>query len=311
MFRYFLAGEEFDITKTIAFNDGFMTQDHRNKLAGNKITIKTLKNIILTAPRRFKNIVFSEVNNDFNHIFMFTAFAVLEAFYRSGRLPGAMVETITNSLISCGLYDEIIVGSYRDLDKNEIIECPPRKEYIMTSIANNVMMYLLRDNFVERATIEAYHDYYYNSLGGDEFAKELLLIIRNIINSIDTNLKDVRMIVQNSALKNSLAVDGADLDAILKKNDQIILTDVKAIGRPLSEKDLLQLLGYVLLLSPEDSPEEVTHAGIYYPRTGDLLYEDISKLINLTLPRFRTINSARNKFLTFCKRRKPNKANVL
>ncbi|WP_163095895.1 hypothetical protein GL267_000290 [Acidithiobacillus ferrianus] len=302
MFRYFLVGEEFDITKTIAFNDGFVPQDHRNKLAGNKTTIKTLENIILAAPGKFRNIVFSEINNDFNAVFMFTAFAVLEAFHRSGRLPGVMIETITNSLISCGLYDEIIEEAYYDPEKDEMIECQPRKKYVMSSRINNVIMYLLRDNFVERATIESYYDFYYNTLGGNEFARELLLTIRNIVNSTNTNLNDVRMLVQNSALKNLLAVGGADFDAILKKNNEIILTDVKAIGRPLSEKDLMQLLGYVLLLHPEDSPEEVTHAGIYYPRTGDFLYEDINKLIKLTLPKFKTVNSARNKFITLCKK---------
>jgi hypothetical protein len=79
---------------------------------------------------------------------------------------------------------------------------------------------------------------------------------------------------------------GADFDAVMIKGNDMIMTDIKTLTRPLTKKDLLQLISYCLLWSKKDEPPRITHAGIYHGRSGDYKYLPLPDIIRMTLPTF-------------------------
>lgn len=130
----------------------------------------------------------------------------------------------------------------------DIIECEPRKEYCHHYVKNRVDR-LLKENRIERVILESYIQFY-DRVGGDDFANELLLPISNIKKSINSNLSGFSLLVSNGCPKNSTVVDGADFDAILENGEKIVLVDVKTIRRQITQKDIRQLIGYILLGYP-------------------------------------------------------------
>lgn len=308
LFRMIIDGESFDYRQTIAFNEGFKFVSHKFEA---HLAIKTIQRICgevlsnRSLEDRFIKSSDKLLKSDyFYYIFKLTGFAVIEAFFRSGKLPKIFTENMKNFLLSNGYIDEITVGYYHDPEINDLVECEPRKEYICCRVENeNRADKLLRENRLERVILESYLQFY-DSLGADNFANELALVIDNIKKSINSSLSGFSLLVSNGHPKNSTVVDGADFDAILDDGEKIILVDVKTIRRQITQKDIRQVIGYILLLGEDDSPKPVTYAGFYYPLTGEFIYYDIESIIKTVLPKFRTINSARNRFIMYCKRKK-------
>jgi hypothetical protein len=313
LFRMIIGRESFDYRQTIAFDlhEGFRFGSQKfeaplvinvlQRICGDALRNSYRFNVLLE-DRFIKSSDKSLKSVYLNYIFELTTFAVIEAFVRSDKLPKIFTENIKNLLLSHGYIDEITVEHYFNDNVCDFVGCEPRKEYSIRWVENRADN-LLRENRVERAILESYLQFY-DRLGADSFANELALVIDNIKKSIHSSLSGFCLLVSNGCPKNSAVVDGADFDAILKNGEKIILVDVKTIRRQITQKDIRQIIGYILLLGIDDSPKPVTHAGFYYPLTGEFIYYDIESIIKTVLPKFRTINSARNRFVMYCKRKK-------
>jgi len=68
----------------------------------------------------------------------------------------------------------------------------------------------------------------------------------------------------NRSLANSELVGGADFDCILKVDDALVLTELKATVRHLTTDHLRQLIGYALLIDEERDELCPSHIGVYH-----------------------------------------------
>ncbi|MBU2773349.1 hypothetical protein HMI48_05345 [Acidithiobacillus ferrooxidans] len=325
LFRMIVGADSFNYLDTIAFQENirFITQKWEAPLA-----IKTLQKICGNAfsnRHRFNRLLEGEIfkslngtevaqtdlalqqsvlqkSEDHDYIFKLTTFSVVEAFFRSGKLPKIFTDNITNFLLSNGYIKEITIDHDYSPEKNEAIGCEPRKEYRHCHTKDRADRFL-RENRLERVILESYLQFY-DSLGGDNFAKELEFVIDNIKKSANDILAGFSLLVSNGRPRNAILVDGADFDVILDNGEKLILVDIKTIRRQITQKDIQQLVSYIFLLGEDDTHKPLTHAGFYYPLTGEFMYYDINSLIKTVLPKFRSVNSARNKFIVYCKRRK-------
>lgn len=191
LFRMIIGGDSFDYRQTIAFHENFQftQQEFEEPLA-----IKTLQLICDSAFRNYyrfnrlleggfiKFLDIVEVKQtdlalqqaahqksaDLDYIFELTTFAVIEAFFRSGKLPKIFTDNIKNFLLTNGYIKEITLDHYYNPETDESVDCEPQKEYCHCYVKNRADK-LLRKNRVERIILESYLQFY-DSLGGDNFA---------------------------------------------------------------------------------------------------------------------------------------------
>ena len=167
LFRMIIGGDSFDYRQTIAFHENFQftQQEFEEPLA-----IKTLQLICDSAFRNYyrfnrlleggfiKFLDIVEVKQtdlalqqaahqksaDLDYIFELTTFAVIEAFFRSGKLPKIFTDNIKNFLLTNGYIKEITLDHYYNPETDESLIVNRKKN---TAI---VTLKIERTNYLEK-----------------------------------------------------------------------------------------------------------------------------------------------------------------
>ncbi len=89
---------------------------------------------------------------------------------------------------------------------------------------------------------------------------------------------------------------GGRIDCVVHKDGHSILTDIKAITRPLAKSEFFQLLGYALLHDEVIDRFKITALGFYYARTGTFRYLPLDTIVQQCFPKFETLATAKRAF---------------
>lgn len=279
LFRFYYLGNDFQIEKTIAYKCIDICNKYISFHPDNKCIVKPIGSIITAKLLQTGTPFFNRTLLDDRHgLYRATTFAVLDAFFRSERWPSIIIENICEYLISIGWWKKFEFEGEYVYEESRSVE--------------------FSKNEVERIAIQSF-DEFYDTLGGDDFTFELINIVNIMKESkkINNGLGEAQIKISNETMYNSRFI-GADFDAVMIKGNDMIMTDIKTLTRPLTKKDLLQLISYCLLWSKKDEPPRITHAGIYHGRSGDYKYLPLPDIIRMTLPTFESIEDARSEFIS-------------
>jgi len=279
LFRFYYLGNAFKIEKTIAYEGVNKCNNRVLEYPGNKCIIKPIGSIISAKLLLVGTPFFNRTLLDDRHgLYRATTFAVLDTFFRSERWPSIIIENICEYLISIGWWKKFEFEGEYVYEESGSVE--------------------FSKNEIERIAIQSF-DELYDTLGGDDFTSELINIVNIMKESKKSNsgLGEAQIKISNGTMYNSRFI-GADFDTVMVKGNDMIMTDIKTLTRPLTKKDLLQLISYCLLCSEKDEPPRITHAGIYHGRSGDYKYLPLPDIIRMTLPTFESIEDARSEFIS-------------
>ena len=279
LFRFYYLRNNFKIEKTIAYHGATIYSENYLFYPNNKCISSQIGAVIGAKLLQVGSSFFNgSLLDDKYGLYCATTFAVLDGFFRSGKWPGILIDMVSEYLLSIGC----CIGPE---DGEEPYEYLLRRKHPFSKAE------------IERITVQSFTEFY-DLLGGDDFTSELINIIdiMKISKRTDSGLSDARMEIANGTMYNSRLI-GADFDAVMIKNGNVIMTDVKTVTRKLLKKDLLQLIGYCLLWSTVDAPYDITHAGIYHGMSGDYRYLPIHEIIKMTLPSLENTENARSEFI--------------
>lgn len=196
-------------------------------------------------------------------VYSATALAVMDNVFRSGRLPQLFSEPIPKD----------------------------RKERIKRSEEKGLKENKTRSLF----------DEYYETLGGKLYAHEVSELVKTFVlatRNPDSELFNARFVVFNQALGDSKLIGGADFDCVIEYNKRLILTDIKTTTKPLSIEHFRQIVGYALLYNEKKDNFRFTDVGIYHSRSGSFRFLPIARVIEKSLPSFKSISLARKAFIS-------------
>lgn len=186
--------------------------------------------------------------SDYKAIYSATALAVMDNFYRSGRLPGIFLELISKE----------------------------RMAIIRKSKGANLG---------EKITRHLLNEYFFN-LGGDQYALDISDLIQLFMKSCKdpaSELFGAKFVMLNKRLRNAHLVGGADFDCVIDIGNRLVLTDIKTSIKRLKMEHLRQILGYALLHDEKKDNFGFTDIGVYHSRAGSLRYIPVSGVIETAL----------------------------
>ena len=144
-------------------------------------------------------------------------------------------------------------------------------------------------------------DLYYQSLGGKLYAQDLSELINQLMLAIQDNKSEIykaSIKVGNEVLSNSKLVGGADFDCVIEYTNRHVLTDIKTTLKPLTIAHLRQILGYALLYEEGKDSFKFTDVGIYHSRSVSFRFLPVSRVIEMCLPSFDSLQHVREAFVS-------------
>lgn len=148
--------------------------------------------------------------------------------------------------------------------------------------------------FEEKKVLWLFDEYCLNTLQWDVFVQDIQNMARIFLNAIQPpqgSFSGAEFPVLSRALYR-----GNRIDCVVNKDGYSILTDIKAISRPLAKSEFQQLLSYALLHDEVNDRFEITALGVYYARTGTFKYLPLDTIVRQCFPNYGSLEAAKSAF---------------